>query len=62
VDIAQITAFAFGTGALLLVSSLIVSLVILAVQFGSSSPWRALSTARKTLPEAQADAAPATGP
>ncbi len=62
VDIAQITAFAFGTGAVLLVSGLIVSLAILAAQFGSWSPWRALSSARETLPEAQADAAPATGP
>lgn len=62
VDVAQITAFAFGTGAVLLVSGLVVSLAILAAQFGSWSPWRALSSARRTLPEAQADTAPAAGP
>jgi hypothetical protein len=46
VDIAAITAFTFGVGALLTMAGLAVSVAIVAVECGTWSPWRALATAR----------------
>ena len=48
VDIAAITAFTFGVGAVLAMSGLLVAIVILAQEFGTLSPWRALAAARGT--------------
>jgi Lysylphosphatidylglycerol synthase TM region len=46
VDIAQITAFTFGVGAVLSASGLLVAAVILAREFGTLSPKSALAAAR----------------
>lgn len=51
VDIAAITAFTFGVGAVLALSGLVVSTVILAQEFGTLSPRRALAAARRSLTE-----------
>jgi hypothetical protein len=50
VDIAAITAFTFGVGAMLALAGLVVSLGILAHECGTLSPRRALSTARAWVP------------
>jgi Lysylphosphatidylglycerol synthase TM region len=52
VDIAAITAFTFGVGAILALAGLVVSLGILAHECGTLSPRRALSTARAWVPAA----------
>jgi Lysylphosphatidylglycerol synthase TM region len=46
VDIAAITAFTFGVGAVMALSGLLVATVILAQEFGTLSPRRALAAAR----------------
>ena len=50
VDIAAITAFTFGVGAILALAGLVVSVGILAHECGTVSPRRALSTARAWVP------------
>src|SRR3954470_1140630 len=52
VDIAAITAFTFGVGAILALAGLVVALGILAHECGTLSPRRALSTARGWVPAA----------
>ena len=52
VDIAQITAFTFGVGAVLSISGLIVAAVILAREFGTLSPRGAVAAARERIPGA----------
>jgi Lysylphosphatidylglycerol synthase TM region len=52
VDIAAITAFTFGVGAMLALAGLVVALGILAHECGTFSPRRALSTARAWVPAA----------
>jgi lysylphosphatidylglycerol synthase-like protein len=47
VDIAAITAFTFGVGAVMAMSGLAVATVILAQEFGTLSPRRALAAARR---------------
>jgi hypothetical protein len=49
VDIAQITAFTFGVGAVLSASGLLVAAVILAREFGTLSPRGAIAAARERL-------------
>jgi hypothetical protein len=66
VDIAAITAFTFGVGAVMALSGLAVAAVILAQEFGTLSPRRAIAAARAKPPEpapapAPAELAPATG-
>jgi hypothetical protein len=63
VDIAAITAFTFGVGAVMALSGLAVATVILAQEFGTLSPRRAIATARGRPPEpaTPAELAPATG-
>jgi hypothetical protein len=46
VDIAAITAFTFGVGAVLMVAGLAVSSAILLSEFGTLSPRRGLNAAR----------------
>jgi hypothetical protein len=46
VDIAAITAFTFGVGAVVALSGLVVAAVILAQEFGTLSPRRAIAAAR----------------
>jgi uncharacterized membrane protein YbhN (UPF0104 family) len=65
VDIAAITAFTFGVGAILATAGLVVAVVILGLEFGTLSPRRALARARTKLgvsatptPPVRADAAP----
>ncbi|HEY7619566.1 MAG TPA: lysylphosphatidylglycerol synthase transmembrane domain-containing protein [Solirubrobacteraceae bacterium] len=50
VDIAAITAFTFGVGAILAMAGLVVATGILAHECGTLSPRRALSTARAWVP------------
>jgi hypothetical protein len=50
VDIAEITAFTFGVGAILMLAGLIVAIGILAHECGTLSPRRALRTARAWVP------------
>jgi len=52
VDIAAITAFTFGVGAILALAGLVVALGILAHECGTLSPRRALVTARAWVPAA----------
>jgi hypothetical protein len=52
VDIAAITAFTFGVGAILALAGFVVALGILAHECGTFSPRRALSTARAWVPAA----------
>ena len=58
VDIAAITAFTFGVGAVMAMSGLVVAAVILAQEFGTLSPRRAIAAARGP---AAATARPASG-
>jgi hypothetical protein len=51
VDIAAITAFTFGVGAVMALSGLAVATVILAQEFGTLSPRRAIAAARAKPPE-----------
>jgi hypothetical protein len=51
VDIAAITAFTFGVGAVMAVSGLAVATVILVQEFGTVSPRRAMAAARARPPE-----------
>jgi Lysylphosphatidylglycerol synthase TM region len=57
VDIAAITAFTFGVGALMALSGLAVAGVILAQEFGTLSPRRAIAAARAKPPEPAAPVA-----
>ena len=57
VDIAAITAFTFGVGAVLALSGLAVATVILAQEFGTLSPRRAMAAARARPPEPSAPVA-----
>ena len=52
VDIAAITAFTFGVGAMLCVAGVLVAFGILAHECGTFSPRRALTTARAWVPAA----------
>jgi hypothetical protein len=52
VDIAAITAFTFGVGAILALAGLVVALGIIGHECGTFSPRRALSTARAWVPAA----------
>ena len=63
VDIAAITAFTFGVGAVMALSGLAVATVILAQEFGTLSPRRAIAAARRMPPEPAkpAELVPATG-
>ena len=57
VDIAAITAFTFGVGAVMALSGLAVACVILAQEFGTFSPRRAMAAARAKPPEPAAPVA-----
>ena len=63
VDIAAITAFTFGVGAVMALSGLAVATVILAQEFGTLSPRRAIAAARRMPlePAKPAELVPATG-
>jgi hypothetical protein len=63
VDIAAITAFTFGVGAVMALSGLAVATVILAQEFGTLSPRRAIAAARgmPSEPAKPAELVPATG-
>jgi hypothetical protein len=64
VDIAAITAFTFGVGAVMALSGLMVAAAILAREFGTLSPRRALTAARagtSAEPARRAELARATG-
>ena len=60
VDIAAITAFTVGLGAVTGAASLAVAVAVLAAEFGTRSPARAVAAARAAL-AAHAPAAPAAG-
>jgi uncharacterized membrane protein YbhN (UPF0104 family) len=60
VDIAAVTAFAVGVGAILGAASLAVAVVVLAQEFGTRSPARAVAAARAAL--GARSPAPAPGP
>ena len=47
VDIAAITAFTFGVGAVLMLAGLLIAITIIGREFGTLSPRRALETARR---------------
>jgi uncharacterized membrane protein YbhN (UPF0104 family) len=49
VDIAAITTFTFGVGAVLMLAGLVISLTILGREFGTLSPRRAISAAREAI-------------
>jgi hypothetical protein len=49
VDIAQITAFTFGVGSVMLVSGLLISAILIGRIFGTLSPARAVAAARAAL-------------
>lgn len=49
VDIAAITTFTFGVGAVLMLVGLVIALVIIAREFGTLSPKRALTAARHAV-------------
>ena len=50
VDIAAITAFTFGVGAVLALAGLVLALTIIADEFGTLSPRRVLAIARQRIP------------
>jgi uncharacterized membrane protein YbhN (UPF0104 family) len=52
VDIAAITAFSFGVGAVLAIAGLALAVGIIATEFGTLSPRRALAMARQRVPGA----------
>ena len=49
VDIAAITTFTFGVGAVLMLSGLVIALTIIGREFGTLSPKRALAAARAAI-------------
>src|SRR3954462_9592075 len=49
VDIAAITTFTFGVGAVLMLAGLVIALTIIAREFGTLSPRRALAAARAAM-------------
>jgi uncharacterized membrane protein YbhN (UPF0104 family) len=59
VDIAAITTFTFGVGALLMLSGLVVGLVALGAELGTYSPRAALSAAREAVARHRAAASTA---
>jgi uncharacterized membrane protein YbhN (UPF0104 family) len=59
VDIAAITTFTFGVGALLMLSGLLVGLVALGAQLGTASPRAALAAAREAVARHRAATEPA---
>jgi hypothetical protein len=61
VDIAEITAFTFGVGAVVLVAGLLLSVAILAKEFGTVSPRRAVRAARALLARREVGGEAATG-
>jgi len=61
VEITRITAFSFGVGAALYVTALVMSLAILAREFGTVSPRLLLGHLRDQLGEAAAREAPSEG-
>jgi hypothetical protein len=58
VDIAAITTFTFGVGALLMLAGLAIALTIIGREFGTLSPKRALQAARQAI----GARSPAAGP
>jgi hypothetical protein len=50
VDIAAITTFTFGVGAVLMLTGLVIALTIIAREFGTLSPRRAVAAARARVP------------
>lgn len=58
VDIAQITAFTFGVGAVLMVSGLILATIILWRELGTLNPRQAFRAARDAVAAGNADKAP----
>jgi uncharacterized membrane protein YbhN (UPF0104 family) len=61
VDIAKITVFTFGVGAVVLAAGLLVSAVILAREYGTLSPRRAVLAARAVLARREVSSEAATG-
>jgi hypothetical protein len=59
VDIAEITTFTFGVGALLMLAGLVVGLGALSAELGTVSPRHALATAREAVARHRAAAPPA---
>ncbi len=55
VDIAQITAFTFGVGAVLMISGLVLATFILWRELGTLNPRRAFRAAREAMASAEAD-------
>ena len=49
VDIAAITTFTFGVGAFLMLTGLVIALTIIAREFGTLSPRRAVAAARERV-------------
>jgi hypothetical protein len=49
VDIAAITTFTFGVGAVLMLSGLVIALTIIFLEFGTLSPRRAIAAARNLV-------------
>ena len=60
VDIAAITVFTFGTGAILTLASIVLAVVIIAGEFGTLNPRRAAKGARHRIPGAASPHSPAT--
>lgn len=60
VDIAQITAFTFGVGTVLMVSGLLIASAIVWRELGTLNPRRAFRAAQEAVGHAPADRAPAT--
>jgi hypothetical protein len=61
VDIAAITTFTFGVGAVLMLSGLAVGVVALSLQLGTSSPRAALAAAREAVASQRAAATEPAG-
>jgi hypothetical protein len=61
VDIAEITAFTFGVGAVVLVTGVVISVAILGREFGTVSPRRAVRAARAALARREVPGEAATG-
>ena len=62
VDIAAVTAFSVGIGVILGAASLAVAIIVLAQEFGTRSPARAVAAARDALATHSPAAAPAPAP
>lgn len=62
VDIAQITAFTFGVGTVLMVSGLVLAMAILWRELGTLNPRKAIRAARHAIGSSDCDAAAPTPP